>query len=314
MVTKPRQPVAVALGFSRPDADEVDDLSIIYPSSDGEPMAESEQQYIPMTETVAEMRHWFRDRPDVYVIGDMLVYYRMNRTDIRVAPDIFVVFGVTSRHPRDSWLVWREGKAPDFVMEIASPGTWRRDVYDKRILYALLGVREYWRFDPTGLCFTPVLVGEALDPVTGQYGPLPVIMDASGVLRGHSPLLGLEFRVEEGLRLRVYDPATGERLRTLTESEDLLQSETEARQVAETARQAAEAAVTEAEAIASEAETARQAAEAAVTEAEAIASEAETARQAAEAAVTEAEAARQAAEARAQALQEEIRRLREPQA
>ena len=307
MVTKPRQPVAVALGFSRPDADEVDDLSIIYPSSDGEPMAESEQQYIPMTETVAEMRHWFRDRPDVYVIGDMLVYYRMNRTDIRVAPDIFVVFGVTSRHPRDSWLVWREGKAPDFVMEIASPGTWRRDVYDKRILYALLGVREYWRFDPTGLCFTPVLVGEALDPITGQYGPLPVIMDASGVLRGHSPLLGLEFRVEEGLRLRVYDPATGERLRTLTESEDLLQSETEA-------RQAAEAAVTEAEAIATEAETARQAAEAAVTEAEAIASEAETARQAAETAATEAEAARQAAEARAQALQEEIRRLREQQA
>ena len=300
MVTKPRQPVAVALGFSRPDADEVDDLSIIYPSSDDEPMAESEQQYIPMTETVAEMRHWFRDRPDVYVIGDMLVYYRMNRTDIRVAPDIFVVFGVTSRHPRDSWLVWREGKAPDFVMEIASPGTWRRDVYDKRILYALLGVREYWRFDPTGLCFTPVLVGEALDPVTGQYGPLPVIMDASGVLRGHSPLLGLEFRVEEGLRLRVYDPATGERLRTLTESEDLLQSETEARQAAETARQAAEAAVTEAEAIASEAETARQAAEAAVTEAETIANEAET--------------ARQAAEARAQALQEEIRRLREQQA
>ena len=305
MVTKPRQPVA--LGFSRPDADEVDDLSIIYPSSDDEPMAESEQQYIPMTETVAEMRHWFRDRPDVYVIGDMLVYYRMNRTDIRVAPDIFVVFGVTSRHPRDSWLVWREGKAPDFVMEIASPGTWRRDVYDKRILYALLGVREYWRFDPTGLCFTPVLVGEALDPVTGQYGPLPVIMDASGVLRGHSPLLGLEFRVEEGLRLRVYDPATGERLRTLTESEDLLQSETEA-------RQAAEAAATEAEAIANEAETARQAAEAAVTEAEAIASEAETARQAAEAAATEAESARQAAEAREQALQEEIRRLREPQA
>ena len=314
MVTKPRQPVAVALGFSRPDADEVDDLSIIYPSSDGEPMAESEQQYIPMTETVAEMRHWFRDRPDVYVIGDMLVYYRMNRTDIRVAPDIFVVFGVTSRHPRDSWLVWREGKAPDFVMEIASPGTWRRDVYDKRILYALLGVREYWRFDPTGLCFTPVLVGEALDPVTGQYGPLPVIMDASGVLRGHSPLLGLEFRVEEGLRLRVYDPATGERLRTLTESEDLLQSETAARQAAETARQAAEAAVSEAEAIASEAETARQAAEAAATEAEAIASEAETARQAAEAAAAEAEAARLVAETRAQALQEEIRRLREQQA
>ena len=210
---------------------EVDDLTIHYPSSDGEPMAETEWQYIPLTETVAALRHWFRNRPDVYVIGDMLVYYRMNRADIRVAPDVFVVFDASASRPRNSWLVWREGKAPDFVMEIASVGTWERDANAKRDTYAELGVTEYWRFDPTGECFTPELAGETL--VDGVYETLPVAEDAAGGLRGYSPLLGLEFRVEGERRLRVYDPETGERLRTLTESEDALAAEAIARRAAE---------------------------------------------------------------------------------
>ena len=217
---------------------EVDDLTIHYPSSDGEPMAETEWQYIPLTETVAALRHWFRNRPDVYVIGDMLVYYRMNRADIRVAPDVFVVFGASASRPRNSWLVWREGKAPDFVMEIASVGTWERDANAKRDTYAELGVTEYWRFDPTGECFTPELAGETL--VDGIYQTLPVAEDAAGGLRGYSPLLGLEFRVEGERRLRVYDPETGERLRTLTESEDDRAAESAARQTAEIGRQTAE--------------------------------------------------------------------------
>ena len=212
---------------------EVDDLTIHYPSADGEPMAETEWQYIPLTETVAALRHWFRNRPEVYVIGDMLVYYRMNRADVRVAPDVFVVFGASVSRPRNSWLVWREGKAPDFVMEIASVGTWQRDANEKRDTYASLGVTEYWRFDPTGECFTPELEGETL--VDGEYRTLPVAEDAAGGLRGYSPLLGLEFRVEGELRLRVYDPETGERLRTLTESEDDRAAESAARQAAEVA-------------------------------------------------------------------------------
>ena len=210
---------------------EVDDLTIYYPSSDGEPMAETEWQYIPLTETVAALRHWFRHRPEVYVIGDMLVYYRMNRNDVRVAPDVFVVFGASDSRPRNSWLVWREGKAPDFVMEIASVGTWQRDAIEKRDIYAAMGVTEYWRFDPTGECFTPALLGETLGD--GEYLTLPVADDGEGVLRGYSPLLGLEFRVEGERRLRVYDPATGERLRTLTESEDALATESVARRAAE---------------------------------------------------------------------------------
>lgn len=202
-----------------PEGELVDDLSIEYPSSDGEPMAESDLQYVPLTETVSTLRVRFSNRPDVYVAGDMLVYYRPNEPSASVAPDVFAVFGTTGNHPRDSWIVWREGKAPDFVLEIVSESTWRRDVEEKRRIYAEMGVSEYWRFDPTGRCFTPSLMGEML--VDGEYRPgaMSGAGGASEELRGHSHVLGLDFVVEPGLRLRVYDPVSGERLRNHEEAE-----------------------------------------------------------------------------------------------
>ncbi len=145
-----------------PDAAISDDLSIEYPSEDGERLAETEYQYVPLTETVSAMRNRFGNRPDVYVIGNMLVYYRMNDSTVRVAPDVFVVFDAAGNHPRRSWFVWREGKAPDFVLEVASRRTHRRDLVEKRDIYRRIGVTEYWRFDPTGECFTPALAGERL--------------------------------------------------------------------------------------------------------------------------------------------------------
>ena len=166
------QPRAAATPPS-PSAGAVDDLSIVYASSDGEPVAASDLQYVPLTETVSTLRIHFIDQSDVYVAGDMLVYYRMNDATASVAPDVFVVFGAAGNHPRDSWLVWREGKAPDFVMEMASESTWERDVGEKRDIYAAMGVREYWRFDPTGACFTPALVGELLED--GEYQPMEVV-------------------------------------------------------------------------------------------------------------------------------------------
>ena len=197
--------------------DEVDDLTIEYPSSDGEPMAESEWQYTPLTETVSTLRVRYHERDDVYVGGDMLIYYRMNRNDVSVAPDVFAVFGVTGTHPRDSWLVWREGKAPDFIMEIASSGTWRRDATEKRRIYADMGVTEYVRFDPTGTYFTPALVLETLEGT--DYREQSLSTDSSGILRAHSAVLELDLCVTPNLELRLYDPAAGEWLRTHQESE-----------------------------------------------------------------------------------------------
>ena len=227
--TADARPPSTPPGAQPLDAD--DDLSIEYPSSDGEPMAESELQFVPLTDTVIILKIWFAHRPDVYAAGDMLVYYRMNDNGIRVAPDVFVVFGAAGNHPRDSWIVWREGKGPDFVMEIASPSTWEWDAEGKRSIYAGLGVTEYWRFDPTGKCFTPPLVGETLS--NGQYQELPLQRDGAGTIWGHSELLGLDICVLPGLELRLYDPAGGQWLLTPIETEAALQASESARQALE---------------------------------------------------------------------------------
>ncbi len=200
----------------------VDDVSIEYPSSDGEPMAETKAQYVALTDTVSALENHFISRPDVFVGGDMLMYYRMNDNQTRVAPDVFVVIGATGKHYRDSWIVWREGKAPDFVMEIASSGTWRRDAAEKGEIYAKMEVSEYWRYDPVGAFFSPELVGERL--VGGEYQPITLETDADGILRGRSDVLMLDVCARPGLELRLYDPESGLWLRTHRESEEALQA------------------------------------------------------------------------------------------
>ena len=191
--TTPQAPVAI------------DDPTIEYSSSDGEPLAESDHQYIPLTDTVSTLRNHFRDRIDVYVAGDMLVYYVLNDPSTSVPPDVFAVFGVLGNHPRDSWVVSREGtRVPDFVLEVASRSTWRRDREEKREVYASIGVSEYWRFDPLDEYFGVPLEAERL--VDGAYQPIPIGRDEDGMLRGYSEVLGLELCVLADLSLRLYDP------------------------------------------------------------------------------------------------------------
>ena len=275
---------------------------IDYPSSDGEPMAESERQLIPMAGTFFILRDWYRDRPDVYIGCDLLIYYREGDNGVRVAPDVFAVFGATGNHPRDSWKLWEEGKAPDFVLEIASPSTWREDIDRKREIYLGLGVSEYLRFDPTGELFTPPLAWEELED--GAYRPRSLSTSPDGTLWGHSAVLGLDVCVRDDRTLQLYDPVSGQWFITPEEvvasgrvAAANLQSSEAARLAAEADRQAAEAA--------------RQIAESGRQAAEADRLVAETARQTAESARQTAEADRQVAEAARQAAEEENRQLRE---
>ena len=212
-----------------------DDRSIEYPDSDGEPMAENDHQLTAMLDAISTLRAWFADREDVYPGGDMLMYYRMNDNEIRVAPDVFVVFG-TEKYKRDSWIVWREGKAPDIVMELASGSTWRRDMRGKRDIYAEMGVTEYWRFDPTRSYFSPPLVGERLGD--GEYSEIELDTDRDGIVQGRSEVLGLDICALPDGNMRFYDPVSRQWLRTFDE-------EIAARQAAESARRAAEAALSE---------------------------------------------------------------------
>ena len=50
---------------------------------------------------------------------DLLIYYREGTRE-SVAPDVFVVLGAPNR-PRHSYLLWKEPKGPDFVLEILCP-------------------------------------------------------------------------------------------------------------------------------------------------------------------------------------------------
>ena len=223
---------------------EVDDLSIEYPDSDGEPMAENGYQLTAMLDAISTLREWFNHREDVYAGGDMLIYYHMNDNETRVAPDVFVVFG-TAKHERNSWIVWREGKAPDIVMELASGSTWRRDMREKRDIYAEMGVVEYWRFDPTRNYFYPPLVGERLGD--GEYSTIELNTNRDGIVRGRSELLGLDVCALPDGNMRFYDPVSRQWLRTHGESEAALQ--------------ASEAMLREAEAALGEEASAREAAE-----------------------------------------------------
>ena len=207
-----------------------------YPSSDGRPMAESDSQRIPLTYAVDRLRHHFRDRRDVYVSGNLLLYYEEGNPKARVAPDVFVVLGARNAI-RSSYRLWEEPKGPDFVLEITSRATHREDQGRKRELYRALGVLEYWQYDPTGDYLEPKLQGLTL--VAGAYQPLPGREPADGTLALASAVLGLELRLSER-GLRFHDPVTGKDLPTLEETDDARQQAERERQQAEQERQQAE--------------------------------------------------------------------------
>ena len=104
-------------------------------------------------------------------------------------PDVQVVFGV-KRGNRSSFKVWEEGKAPDFVLEVASPSTAENDAEHKAREYASIGVREFWRLDPTGSLMSSPLEGYVT--CAGSYDAVEPVADAGAWLR--SEVLGLELR------------------------------------------------------------------------------------------------------------------------
>jgi Uma2 family endonuclease len=224
---------------------------IHYPSSDGQPVAESDFQLQPLLYAVTTLRTHFQERADVYVAGNMFIYYEEGNPEAVVAPDVFVVLGTTKRD-RASYMLWEEPKGPDFVLEITSRSTRTKDQGPKRGTYAFLGVREYFQYDPTHDYLVPALQGARL--VAGSYQALLPTILPDGTLVLHSEVLGLDVRLEEGT-LRFYDPGTGQKLLSHAEIEQALRAVEQARREAEAragreeaARQAAEARIAELEA------------------------------------------------------------------
>ena len=104
---------------------------------DPEPVEDGMQQAIPLIELVSLLHKYYVDRSDVYVGGGGFVMYVEKNGNARVAPDCDIAFGVDEAGIREKMVnfwVWRIGKVPDFVMEMASPSTAANNLGRKRDL------------------------------------------------------------------------------------------------------------------------------------------------------------------------------------
>lgn len=218
---------------------------IEYPESDGEPVAESEPQLLSLLYAVAALRVYFQNQPDTYVVGNMLFYYEEGNPKAVVAPDVMVVTSGSNKRQRRSYMLWQEKKAPDFVLEITSKSTVSVDQGVKRGVYAYLGVREYFLYDPTSDYLEPPLQGLRL--VDDHYLPMPAVEQADGSLTIHSNVLGLDLHLN-GNDFHFVDPETGEFLRSYEEAEKERREAEAVLAVERAARIAAEARLAELEA------------------------------------------------------------------
>ena len=154
-------------------------------------------------------------------------------------PDLLIAFNADPElyEHNNGYVVSEQAKPPDFVLEIASPGTRAEDNAGKRDFYARHEVVEYWRFDEEDRPDQVRLAGDRL--VDGRYEPIAIEELEDGSLQGYSAALNLHLRWEQGA-LRWHDPVTGRHIATF-------ESERAARVAEREARLAAEARVRELE-------------------------------------------------------------------
>ncbi|MXV73254.1 Uma2 family endonuclease [Candidatus Poribacteria bacterium] len=182
--------------------------TVIYPESDGKPMAETESHRDIMIDFIQMLKHYFRNTNDVHVSGNLLMYYEEGNPRKSVSPDVFVAFGVSKKRRR-TYKIWEEGHAPDFVLEVASPSTYRHDLTRKKDLYAsVLGVREYYIYDPYHEV-NPYFLGYRL--MDGVYQEIEFVDG-----RLPSVVLGLELGERDGV-FGLYDPSRSVWLQPLEE-------------------------------------------------------------------------------------------------
>ena len=184
-------------------------------------MAETDTHRELMTDLIYELTEFYKDDPSAYVSGNLLLYYREGDPRKSVSPDVFVVRGIEKK-VRPIYKLWEEGKMPDVVIEITSKTTREEDLGNKKGLYEVSGVQEYFIFDPFSEYLTPNLkgyrrTGDEFHPIQGRI---------------ISEIMGLELIVEDG-QLRLYETFSRKKLLTPGET-------ARAKEEAERARDAAE--------------------------------------------------------------------------
>ena len=147
-------------------------------------------------------------------------------------PDLIIAFGVdpAAYYQSNAYIISEQGKPPDFVLEIASPGTVAEDTNRKPADYAALGIPEYWRFNEKPTEGNPALAGDRL--VGNHYEPIPIDTLPDGRLRGYSTTLNLILEWSDG-RLNWIDPKTEQHIPTFEQEREGRLAEREGRLQAE---------------------------------------------------------------------------------
>ena len=211
MTSKAAQPAARFLAYRK-----------ILPEGYICPQPEHSRESMLQAGTIAESDHLLRDhfsgQPNVLVDSGGFVFYDPGDMERRRRrPDLYIVFDVDTEsiRGRRGYVIHEAGKPPDFALEVASETTRLRDIRDKRVLYAEIGIGEYWRFDPSGgdLYGYP-LAGDILG--NGAYQPVELTLEEDGMLWGYSPGLDLCL-CAKGERLLYYDRKTGSYLHSIGE-------------------------------------------------------------------------------------------------
>jgi Uma2 family endonuclease len=197
--------------------------TIIYPDSDGQPMADNTKQFRWIVVIKENLELLFADNPDVFVAGDLLWYPLKADNKTRQAPDAMVVFG-RPKGDRGSYKQWEEDNIPpQVVFEILSPGNRLKAMAQKFQFYKRYGIEEYYVYDPDSVELIGWLrSGEELE----------VIEEMNGWV---SPRLEVRFQLTSD-NLEIFAPS-GERFLSFVE---LAQHREQERQRAEQEYQRAE--------------------------------------------------------------------------
>ena len=164
-----------------------------YPTSDGLALLGTSWHEDAVFLAREALNRHFRGRERVFVATLMALYYKRGRRSHCLIPDLLVALGVPG-HGRRVYKLWEEGKAPDFVLEVASASTVHRDCGFKKGEYERIGVREYWQLDQTGRLLEEPLLGHRLR--RGRYERLGAWGQWQGVCEYRSAELGLLLRAE----------------------------------------------------------------------------------------------------------------------
>jgi Uma2 family endonuclease len=180
-----------------------------YPESDGRPMAETDIHRKLILYLTGCLDIFLSNRKNVYVTGNIMFYYEEDSPQDVVSPDVMVFFGVP-KVDRTSYKSWEENDVmPAVVIELASRSTWHKDRTEKRELYEMLGVKEYYIFNPLYPKTLPAFMAFNLED-----GELKKVTIENN--RVYSDLLELEF-IDTGETLRLFNPQINEFLKNAAE-------------------------------------------------------------------------------------------------